>query len=373
MYYGRQGHLECDWVLHPGADPARIRLRVGGAARLRLDDEGNLVLQGSPGTLVESKPSIYQEIGRTRQVVAGRYVILGPHDVGFRVAPYDAARPLIIDPVLLSSTYLGGSANDQASGIAVDGAGDAYITGSTESSSFPVSNALYTTAAAPPGAFVAKLNSAGTALLYSTYLGGAGDDAGSGIAVDSQGDAVLTGVTKSANFPTVNGLSTPTDCLPSTLAPAGSGLCGEYKAFVAKLNPAGNGLVFSTYIADSCNAAAALVADCDDFGLGIATDSQGSAYVTGQAFSDGLVVTPGAFQPVHRGIADAFVTKLGATGTLIYSTYLGGDNFEAGEAIAVDGSGSAYVAGYTDSPNFPTADPFQAALGGRSPMRSWPG
>jgi len=358
VYYGRQGHLECDWVLRPGANPATIRLRVEGAGPLHLDGEGNLVLQSRPGTLMQSKPSIYQQTGRTRQIIAGRYALIGPHEVGFKVASYDVTRPLIIDPVLLYSTYLGGSDSDQSTGVALDGAGDAYITGSTNSSNFPIANARQAAAAAPPDAFVAKVNSAGTALIYSTYLGGAGDDAGNGIAVDSQGDTFVTGDTKSADFPTVNGLSIPKDCSPSTFAPAGSNLCSEFKGFVAKLNPAGNALVFSTYLSGNC---------CDDFSFGIATDHAGNAYVTGLAFSDDFPITPGAFQATHRGFTDAFVTKFGAIGNLIYSTYLGGDNFEGGEGIAVDGSGNAYVAGYTDSTNFPTANPFQAALGGNCP------
>jgi Beta-propeller repeat len=358
VYYGRQGHLESDWVLRAGANPATIRLRVEGARPLRLDGEGNLVLQSRPGTLIQSKPSLYQQIGRTRQSIAGRYALLGPHEVGFTVASYDVTRPLIIDPVLLYSTYVGGSGSDQSTGLALDGTGDAYITGSTNSTNFPIANARQAAATAPPDAFVAKLNSAGSGLIYSTYLGGAGDDAGNGIAIDSQGAAFVTGDTKSADFPTVNGLSIPKDCSPSIFAPPGSHLCSEYKGFVAKLNPTGDGLVFSTYLSGNC---------CDDFGIGIATDNAGNAYVTGLAFSDDFPTTPGAFQTTHRGFTDAFVTKFGAIGNLIYSTYLGGDNFEGGLGIAVDGSGNAYIAGFTDSTNFPTANPSQAALGGNCP------
>lgn len=356
-YYGRQGHLECDWVLQPGANVNVIRLRVDGAGRLQLDREGDLVLRSGAVTMVQSRPRIYQEIGAARRAISGHYALVGPHEVGFKIAPHDPAHPLIIDPVLLYSTYLGGSDSDQSNGIALDGATDAYITGSTTSSNFPTANARQT-AAAGSDAFVTKLNSTGTALIYSTYLGGMGEDGGSGIAVDSQGNGYVTGTTKSADFPTVNGLSTPTDCLPGPLIPEGSKLCSEYKGFVVKLNSAGDGLVFSTYLSGNC---------CDDFGSGIATDSAGNAYVTGLAFSDNFPITPRAYQATHRGFTDAFVAKFGATGNLIYSTYLGGDNFEGGEGIAVDGSGNAYVAGYTDSTNFPTANPSQASLGGTCP------
>lgn len=233
VYYGTQGRLECDWVLRPGANPRAIRLRIEGAGRLRLDREGNLVLGGRLGTLVQSKPLIYQQTGRTRQIIAGRYTLIGPHAVGFNVASYDVTRPLIIDPVLLYSTYLGGSGSDHSSGIALDGAGEAYITGSTDSSNFPVVNALQPTpgggnctngsgGASPcTDAFIAELSPAGNSLIYSTYLGGPGNNSGNAVALDSAGNAYVAGSTSSTGFPVKNALQ--------------SSSAGAVDAFIAKI------------------------------------------------------------------------------------------------------------------------------------------
>jgi hypothetical protein len=275
------------------------------------------------------------------------------------VAGYDPQKPLVIDPVLSYSTYLGGSGFDYGSGVAVDSAGNAYVTGYTNSADFPL---VSPARAAPAGrscgtdpdtypcfdAFVAKVNPTGSAIVYSTYFGGSGEDSGSKIAVDSLGNAYVTGYTNSTDLPAVN----PAQSVQ------GGGACGVspcFDAFVAKLNSTGTALVYSTYLGGSA----------DDYGQGIAVDSAGNALVTGLTASADFP-TVGALQSVHGGATyDAFVTKLGLTGsTLVYSTYLGGGGEDYGSDITVDASGNAYITGYTNSTDFRTAGPLQAVNGG---------
>ena len=288
------------------------------------------------------KPVAYQEKNGARQEIAAHYVVKGGNRVGFEIADYDSRRPLFIDP-LIYSTYLGGSGLDQGNGIAVDSSGNAYVTGTTFSPDFPTMNPLQPTlgGAGAANAFVAKLNPTGSALVYSTYLGGSGEDIGLAIAVDNSGIAYFTGQTSSTNFPTMN-----------PLQPTYPG--GEYTAFVAKLNPAGSALVYSTYLGGSG----------DDSGNGIAVDGSGNAYVTGTTASTDFP-TMNPFQPAYGGDNDAFVAKLNPTGSaLVYSTYLGGSGYDEGYGIAVDNLGDAYVTGYTASTNFPTVNPLQPAYGG---------
>ncbi len=218
VYYGNQRQVEHDFIVAPGADPKVIRLGFRGANRLELDTRGDLVLHIGEGEVRLLKPSVYQEVNGARRPIPGGYELKGKHQVGFEVTAYDKTKPLVIDPVLAYSTYLGGSNTDEGRGIAVDSSGNAYVTGYTESTNFPTtaSSLLPST----PGvtcvegpytvpcyhAFVTKLNAAGSALVYSTYLGGSGDDFGSAIAVDSSGNAYVTGFTDSINFPTANAL-----------------------------------------------------------------------------------------------------------------------------------------------------------------------
>jgi len=261
-------------------------------------------------------------------------------ELGFEVGAYDASLPLVIDPTLVYSTYLGGSGFDYGSGIAVDSAGNAYVTGQTYSTDFPTANPFQAARVGGPDAFVAKLNAAGSALVYSTYLGGNGDDYGRGIAVDAAGNAYVTGETGSTNFPTAN---------PLQASNAG----GNYDAFVAKLNAAGSALVYSTYLGGSDY----------DYGYGIAVDAAGNAYVTGETFSTNFP-TANPLQASNAGGPNAFVAKLNAAGSaLVYCTYLGGSGGDSGQGIAVDAAGNAYVTGETGS-NFPTANPFQASNAG---------
>ena len=251
----------------------------------------------------------------------------------------------MIDPLLVYSTYLGGSGGDQGNSIAVDGSGNAYVTGVTDSTDFPTVNSMQSTNGGDYDAFVTKLNPTGSALIYSTYLGGDGIDDGNGIAVDASGNAYVTGRTDSTNFPTT----------ASAFQPTIGGIYGN--AFLAKLNATGSALVYSTYLGGSG----------DDSGNSIAVDTSGNAYVTGYTDSTNFPATAGAFQPTIGGMFDnGFVTKLNPTGSaLVYSTYLGGSGDDSGQGIAVEASGNAYVTGSTDSTNFPaTAGAFQPTIGG---------
>jgi hypothetical protein len=263
VYYGKGRQLEHDFIVAPGVDPQQIRFAVQGADKVELDAQGDLVLRAGNGDLHLRKPVVYQEIDGARQEVSGSYVLGAPHsafrtphsvEVGFQVAAYDATRPLVIDPVLVYSTYLGGSGLDGGYGIAVDSAGNAYITGYTESTNFPTASPQQRANAGGMDVFVAKLSAPGSALLYSTYLGGSGNDYGWSIAVDSTGSAYVTGITYSTNFPTAS--------------PLQATVGGPYDAFVAKLNAAGSALLYSTYLGGSRA----------DQGLGIAVDSAGNAY-----------------------------------------------------------------------------------------------
>jgi hypothetical protein len=248
--------------------------------------------------------------------------------------------------VLVYSTYLGGSSGDGGSGIAVDSLGNAYVTGATSSTNFPTVNALQPSlVSGAENAFIAKINAGGSALVYSTYLGGSVQDNGNSIAVDSSGNAYVTGATRSSNFPTVNAFQ-------STYL---GGIGGN--AFIAKINASGSALVYSTYLGGSG------FEGVGDNGNGIAVDSSGNAYVTG-ATSSGNFPTVNALQSSYGG---AFITKINASGSaLVYSTYLGGGRgTEGGNSIAVDSAGNAYVTGYTGSSNFPTVNAFQSSSSGQ--------
>jgi hypothetical protein len=410
FYYGNQRQLEYDFIVAPGADPRRILLDFVGADALEIDAEGDLILHTGARPVRLQKPSIYQEKGGKRQEIAGRYAVHGANRVGFEVADYDRSRPLVIDPVFrFYSTYLGG---ERGEAIAVDRRGNAYITGFAGSTDFPTTPGAFQPNAAGGDfdAFVTKVNPQGTRIIYSTYLGGGGTDISNGIAVDADGHAYVVGATSSDDFPVTAG-AFQTAC-PGVV----SGSCRD--AFVVKLNTDGSAPIYSTYLGGSSGAAARAVAlddsgsayiagvtgsidfpttpgtfqtiarcggdvfvtklnpsgsaliystylggdgQDDDLGVGIAVDTAGNAYVAGHTKSLNFPTTPGAFQPAYGGgLWDAFVTKLDPTGsTLVYSTYLGGTDFDQALAIAVDGAGGAYVTGRTASTNFPTVNAFQ--------------
>jgi hypothetical protein len=342
IYYGNQRQLEYDLIIAAGVDPGLIELGFEGVEKIRINKSGDLVLHTASGEIYQRKPMIYQQSGAIKQAVVGSYVIRGKRKIGFQIAGYDVSKPLVIDPVLAYSTYLGSSSADSGGGIAVDSAGNVYVTGAA-STNFPTTaGALQPTYGGATDAFVAKLDATGAALIYSTYLGGGGIDSGSGIVVDSSGNVLLAGPTQSPDFPTTAGAFQAT-------------FGGRTDAFVAKLNATGTAFIYSTYLGGSG----------DDASFGIAADSVGNAYVTGVA-SINFPTTPGAFQTTYGGAADVFVTKLNATGTaLIYSTYLGGSSPDFGRRIALDSAGNAYVTGQTSSSNFPTTPgAFQMTYGG---------
>lgn len=351
VYHGSQNLLEYDFVVSRGANPGTIRLAVSGAASMSLDGAGNLVLHTAGGDLVEQAPVVYQEVNGVRQTVAGRYVIENNGQLGFAIGSYNASLPLTIDPVLSYSTYLGGSDADQGNAIAVDSAGEAYITGFTTSTDFPTANAVQPH---NHNAFVVKLNAAGNALLFSTYLGGSGLDEGLGIAVNAAGNAFVTGATSSSDFPTAG------HPFQASLKSQN----GSDDVFVTEFNPSG-GLVYSTYLGGSG----------DDASTGVALDSASNAYITGHTDSSDFP-TLNAIQGKTAG-EYAFVSKLNSTGSaLLYSTYLGGAQpapfltqpEQQANAIAVDGAGDAYVTGYAFSSDFPTAGtPFQSSASGAFP------
>ena len=350
LYYGNQRQLEYDFVVAPGADPKKIVLGFKGADKLEIDAKGELVLHAAGGDIRQHKPFIYQNIEGIRREIAGGYVRKGANRVSFQVAAYDRSQPLVIDPVLSYSTFLGGSGFNWGGGIAVDADGNAYVVGLTNSSNFPTTaGAFQTIFGGGTGfdAFVTKLNPTGSALVYSTYLGGNGSDSGHKIAVDGAGNAYVVGQTFSSNFPTTAG----------AFQTSFGGGYGD--AFLTKLNPTGSALVYSTYLGGTG----------EDDGSGISVDADGNAYVAGFTQSADFPATAGAFQKTFGGgYGDAFVTKLDPTGSaLIYSTYLGGaDSDAAGNpGLAVDASGSAYVTSETVSTDFPiTAGAFQATLSG---------
>ena len=336
LYYGNGRQFEYDFVLAPGADPSAIRLEFKGADSVSLDASGDLLLERAEGQLRQLKPVAYQERDGVRSQVACGYVLTGRGRVSFHLGEYDPGLPLVIDPVLAYSSYLGGSGFDRGNAITVDAQGSAYVTGQTAATDFPATpGALQTTSSGNDG-FITKLNANGSAVFYSTYVRGA---TGYGIAVDAAGSAYVTGEVQSAGFPTTGGAF--------QTKPFG------WDTFILKLNAAGNGLVYSSRFGGSF----------DDFGRAIAVDSAGNAYVTGwttcrAGTCDFPVVN--AFQPAYGGgNNDAFVTKLNAAGTaLVYSTYLGGGAVQNatddwGQGIAVDSAGSAYVVGATYSPDFP--------------------
>src|SRR6266480_3153824 len=338
VYYGKQRQLEHDFIVAPGADPSSITLGFAGAEKMSLDPRrGALVLSVKGGEVRFEKPRIYQELGGTWREISGGYVLKNANCVGFDVAAYDANKPLVIDPPLVYSTYLGGSGDDLGSAIAVDAAGNAYVTGNTLSSIFPTTAGAFQSANPSAGnnhAFVTKLNPAGSAPVYSTYLGGDNNDFGQGVAVDAAGNASVTGYTLSSNFPT-------TPLAFQSVNPS----VGNYHAFVTKLNPAGSAPLYSTYLGG----------DNNDIGFGIAVGAGGNAYVTGYTMSSNFPTTLLAFQIVNAGGADVFVTKLNPAGSApVYSTYLGGSSDDVGYGIAVGAAGDAYVTGITHSTTFPT-------------------
>lgn len=394
VYHGNQNRLEYDLIVAPGASWQSIRLAFGGAEPVEIDSEGNLKVPTESGWVTHARPAVYQITQEGRRAVPARYVLNGAHEAGFEIGAYDPRQALVIDPTLafasylggsgddyghavavdssgctyvvgetgsfnfpsvgpeqssmagntdvfitkwkaagtglVYSTYIGGNNRDAAMGVAVDAAGNAYVTGFTYSANFPItSGALRTSFMGTSKAFVLKLNPAGSGLVYSTFLGGSGADYGSGIAVDASGEAHIAGYTASVDFPVTAG----------AFQPAYGG--GAYDGFLAKLNQAGSALLFATYLGGLGN----------DTAAGVALDPSANIYVTGQTQS-GNFPTLNPLQPTGSE-SDAFVVKMNSSGQVTYSTFLGGTGLNNGTGIAADASGNAYVTGFTNAPDFP--------------------
>ena len=378
VWYGNQRTLEYDLVVMPGGDPSRIKIGFEGARRLRLDREGNLLIKTIACEITERAPVVYQDGEQGRKAITGHYTLKAGGDVAFEVGAFDPSKPLVIDPQLIYSTYLGGSGLDAANGVSVDGGGNAYIAGRTESINFPVNSVLAPHAVASLGAaFITKLNAGGTAMVYSTILGSdlvsdgalSGTQA-NGVAVTSDGKACITGFTDNpendGNYPvTDNAYQKNGICLGAfcELLPV-----RFIDAFVTVLNSQGNGLIYSTFFGGSA-LFDSTGARSEDVGEAIAVDSSNRVYITGSSSSNNLP-TKNAFQNSPRssgGGKDAFIAVFNpalsnGNDTLLYASYLGGSGDDFGKGIAVDGSRNAYVVGGSASTDLETKAPAGQSL-----------
>jgi hypothetical protein len=423
VYYGHGHDLEYDLVAQPGTDQPTFRFLLSGIGRpedARIEETGDLILRVHGASLRLHRPVAYQQgPGDERQKVDAHYSLLKlaqstaknhELDVSIEVGNFDRSRTLVIDPVVTFSTFLGGTAPDFGLAIAVDSAGNSYVAGWTDSTDFPTVTPFQGSDHAAPysNAFITNINAAGTAILYSTYLGGSGGESASGVAVDSIGNAYLIGGTSSSDFPVTPG--------------AFNANCGPCPSiFITKLNSTGSQLVYSTYFGGTTSVGG-------DSAVGIAVDSSGSAYVTGSSHTPNFPTTPGAFQTTGQGVfvsklnstgsalsystligpgygtgivvtpagnvyvaggatgsaypvtpgafqtayrtgggtsTTGFVTELNSSGSaLVYSTFLGGSDLDIVTGIGIDGSGNASVAGQTFSKDFPVANAFQPTLNG---------
>jgi hypothetical protein len=421
VFYGNGQQIEYDFVVAPGADPGVIGLQVAGADRLLIEPGGDLILDAAGSQFRLRKPLIYQEMDGRRQAIEGGYLLRNGNEFGFSVAAYDPRRPLGIDPILDYSSYFGGDGADYGYAVATDSAGNVYFTGATNSANFPTVNAAQPVFGGGGvdcpsdlptrvcyDAFVTKINAAGNAILYSTYLGNPGDDEGRAIAVDSTGNAYITGQISLPGEPPLQDLyiykytliaklGTTGNLIYGASYGSGSGSIGlgiavdsagqayvtgevssavpttpdaiqpdkleAIDAFVAVVNAAGDSLLYSTYL--GCSGAYCEV--CESSGRGIAVDAAGKIYVTGQA-APSFPVTANAFQTEFHGLWQAFVAQIDPTiagaGGLIYSSLLGGNTSDFGHGIALDPTGKVYVTGAAKSDDFPvTPGAFDGACG----------
>ncbi len=371
VYYGSPQIIEHNFVVAAGADPKIIRLSFVGNQSLSIDTSGNLVITlNKQAEVLFAKPNAYQtSASGTKTTVDAQYMLLSPTDVGFTLGAHDKSASVVIDPLVIPiknfkgpvptltySTFLGGSSNDVGFGVAIDSSGNAYVVGYTKSSDFPTTTGVYQTTLSGTtfDAFVTKLNSNGTAKTYSTYLGGSsGNTLANSIAVDSSGNAYITGYTTSSNFPTAG---TP---FQSTFGG------GSYDAFVSKLSSDGTALTYSSFLGGSGFDRGAGIA-LDTVATGCTTAGSACAVVVGTTASSNFSTTSGVVQTSFGGgAADAFLAKISADGTaLLTSTYLGGSNRELGIGVTLDTSGNIYVVGETKSTDFPTTSPYQSSNAG---------
>jgi uncharacterized protein (TIGR03437 family) len=384
VYYGKEGRLEYDFVLSPGADPHRIRLRYDGVTDLRLDASGDLLAGG----LRQHRPVAYQEIAGERRQIASRYVLSG-RTVRFEIGAYDRTRPLVIDPALTWASYFAypGAGGTLGEGVAVDATGNIYICGSVVDPNYGYdafvaklspdgTQVLFKSLFGPPNlynmqahsiavdgsgnlvvvgqadspqfgtlvtsAFIFKTNPTGAQLIYGSLFGGSIFDVAYSVAVDSSGNAYVTGTTASPDFPVGGTGSVQTR------------LGGGSDAFLTKVDSSGKTLLYSTFLGGAGN----------DVAYSVAVDPAGNVYVAGTTSSTNFPVSLSAYQSKLAGTSDAFVTAFTASGGLLYSTYLGGGGDDIAYGIAVDSAGAAYVTGETTSTDFPTLTPAQAVFGG---------
>jgi hypothetical protein len=412
-YYGQQGLLEYDFIVAPGSDPNLIRMQFSGALHASVNADGGVSLGLAHHRLTVSVPVAYQTIDGVRHPVNARFVRKAGNEYGFRLGDYDRGKELIIDPTLTYSTYLGGSDDEGIFGIGFDPEGNIYVAGETSSINFPGRHAAQPHLGGSYDAFVSKFDHTGKHLIYSTYLGGSNYDHAVGISVDEKGSVVLAGLTNSSDFPVLHpyqpNLGGSYDGFVARLAPSGAELvfstyiggaqfdgindvaqdkagniyvvgstsssdfpvssrafqrtCDQgfipdvctSDAFIAKFNPPGSELLYSTYLGGSAY----------DTGAALAVDDTGAVYVAGQSSSQNFP-TAHPFQAGLAGHANAWLTKMAPDGeALLYSTYLGGNQFDAVNGIAVDSTHHAYLTGFTSSTNFPTRHPVQSSLLGQ--------
>jgi hypothetical protein len=342
VYYGNQSQLEYDFVLAPGADPSAIRLQFRGADRLRLNADGDLVVEAAGSEMVQRRPVVYQRDSSAdgRREVPTHYALLGRDTVAFRVDHYDRESELVIDPVLAYCTYLGGNGKDQVNAVKFMN-GKLYMAGQTDTSQQPpIDGAWSNNLQGLTNVTVSIVDTTqyGYPVVYFAYVGGQNVDIPLALDVDKNGVMYVTGTTTSANFPMAGNAFQTTGAGANTAA------------FVMKLDPSqygGNSLVFSSFLSGTTGT---------DVGNGIAVGPDGMIYVIGTARSTDFPVTSNAYQQVLWGTQDAFLCQIDPNaGSLNYSTYLGGEDEDDGRAILVDSKSRVYFAVSTLSQNFPMA------------------
>lgn len=333
LVYGSEGRIKQEYRVKQGGNVGDIAIQYQGAKHLRVNERGELEIETKKEVLREEAPLSFQIINGQRVKIESEYILDKDNTIRFKVGEYEKKEELVIDPELIYSTYLGGIWEDSVRAITVDGEGNAYVTGLTDSSDFPTIPGSYDTSIGVADVFITKIDASGTSLLYSTFLGGSDQDLSWGIAVDGEGSAYVTGRTASTDFPTTSGAFD-------------TSLDGLTDAFVTKVSPKGTDLEYSTYLGGSHQERAE----------GIACDGNGDAYVTGRTASSDFPITPDAYSKIFNGPNfDAFITKIDSKGTdLLFSTFLGGSFHDYATAIAIDTEGNVFVTGYTWSSDFPT-------------------
>ncbi|GEM_PF-1625519 len=406
VLWGSKSEIKYEFRLDPWADPGVVRVDLGGIDSMSLDAGGNLRIAVGDAEFADLAPFVYQEAYGKKTKIEARYKLIDADSWGIEVVgDYDPSQSLILDPAIAWSSYLGGGDYDSAQSIAVDGSGNVYVTGVTDSVNFPTDNGFDTSNSGFRDAFVTKISSDGSTILWSAYLGGSGgSDQGYGIAVDGTGNVYVAGVTDSGDFPGLGGFDTTLgggqDGFVAKILSDGSGIAwsnflggigndeardialdasgniyvtgitqsgdfpavngfdaslgGAQDAFVTKIANDGTAIIWSSYLGGTSY----------EEGIGLAVGGDSSVYVTGNTMS-GDFSTNGGFQTSYGGGQDGFVTKVSPAGnSLAWSSYLGGGSADYGEGVAVDGAGNAYVTGYTQSGDFPSSGGFDATLGG---------